>query len=114
MPSGDQVGAMTAFLENIDSKALVVGEREDTDWQVAGHITGDIDLASLDGFAHVVGKVSRVLRLGQWQPYLTFPGMDLVPREQRRKAQRTPPAEGHENEYLHGPALMLDILAIYR
>ena len=40
--------------------------------------------------------------------------MNLVPREERRKMERQAPAPGKESEYLSGPALMLDILAIYR
>jgi hypothetical protein len=62
----------------------------------------------------VVGKVSRVLKEGQLRPFTTFPGMNLGSREQRRKLERQRPKEGEEDQYLIGPALMLDILAIYR
>ncbi|WP_276320667.1 hypothetical protein [Phytoactinopolyspora endophytica] len=40
--------------------------------------------------------------------------MNLVPREERRKMERQAPAPGKEDEYLEGPALMLDLLALYR
>lgn len=40
--------------------------------------------------------------------------MNLLPREERRRLERQSPPTGKENEYLAGPALMLDILAIYR
>jgi len=40
--------------------------------------------------------------------------MNLVPREERRRMERQAPEPGKESEYLSGPALMLDILAIYR
>ena len=40
--------------------------------------------------------------------------MNLLSRERRREMERTKPAAGKEEEYLSGPALMLDVLAIYR
>jgi hypothetical protein len=68
----------------------------------------------IEGRAKVVGKVSKIVPRGRWKPYLTFPGANLVSREERRKVERQAPAPGKEDEYLSGPALMLDILAIYR
>jgi len=69
----------------------------------------------LEGRARLVGKVSRVLRSGRWRPFLTFPGMNVVPREERRRMERQPPATGREGVYyLSGPALILDMLAVYR
>ena len=114
VPGGDQIDAMTSFFEGIESKALIVGEDDATDWQVAGNLTGQPDLADLEGRARVVGKVARILKPGQWKPFMTFPGMDLLSREERRRAERTAPAPGKEDDYLHGPALILDVLAIYR
>jgi hypothetical protein len=40
--------------------------------------------------------------------------MNLLSREERRKKEHEAPPPGKEAEYLPGPALMLDILAIYR
>ncbi len=40
--------------------------------------------------------------------------MNLLSRERRREMERTKPATGKEEEYLSGPSLMLDVLAIYR
>ena len=115
LPDAAQLKAVSSFMGGLDASLLVVGEDDTTDWTIAGHL-GDEALrgGDLDGRAIVVGKVSRVLSLGKWKPFLTFPGMNLMSRDQRRKKEREAPAPGKEDEYLHGPALVLDILAIFR
>lgn len=115
IPADDELEAMGTMLRGMQSsKVLIVGEDDSTDWKVAGHLSGPVELGDLEGRARVVGKVARILREGQWKPYLAFPGMDLLSREKRRLAERTPPAPGKEDDYLYGPAVMLDILAVYR
>lgn len=115
MPDIAQLKAVSGFVDGLDASLLVVGEDDATDWTIAGHL-GEEALrgGELDGRAIVVGKVSRVVSVGRWKPFLTFPGMNLMPRDQRRKKEREAPSPGKEDEYLHGPALVLDILAIYR
>lgn len=114
LPSTNEIETTSTFLSKMDAKLLVVGEEDVSDWRVAGQVNDDFLHAELEGTAHIVGKVSKVLPENHSKPYLTFPGMNLVPREQRRKMERQAPPEGQEEEYLVGPALMLDILAIYR
>lgn len=114
VPEDDQLGAMAGFLGRMDSKTLVVGEEDTTDWQIAGRILGEVDLEDLEGRARVVGKVTRVIPSGRWMPLAAFPGMNLLPREKRRQLERQQPAPGKDSDYLRGPALMIEILAIYR
>jgi hypothetical protein len=114
VPSETEMSAMGELLGTLNASLIAVGDDEDTDWKVAGQIDETFLLGELDGRARVVGKVSRVLKAGQWRPFTTFPGMNLGSREQRRKLERQRPKEGEEDQYLMGPALMLDILAIYR
>lgn len=114
LPSEEEVKAAGAFIGGLDARLVVVGEDDETDWRVAGQLTGDFLNGDIEGRARIVGKVSDVIPRGRWKPYLTFPGMKLVPREQRRKMEKQGPAPGKEDEYLAGPATMLDILAIYR
>ncbi len=92
----------------------MVGEDDDTEWRVAGRVLGEHLHGEIDGRARVIGKDEKVIRPGRWQPYLTFPGMKVLGREARRKMERQAPAAGDEGKYLGGPALMLDILAVYR
>jgi hypothetical protein len=114
LPNETEMSAMSELLGTLNASLIAVGDDEDTDWKVAGHIDEAFLFGELDGRARVVGKVSRVLKEGQWRPFTTFPGMNLGSREQRRKLERQRPKEGEEDQYLIGPALMLDILAIYR
>jgi hypothetical protein len=106
--------AVSGFISGMNANLLVVGEDEETDWRVAAQLTDEFLHGDIEGRARIVGKVSEILPSGRWKPYLTFSGMNLVPREERRKMERQAPAAGKESEYLSGPALMLDILATYR
>lgn len=114
LPSDEEMGAVSGLISGMDMSLLVVGEDDETDWRVAGQLDEVSLRGDVEGRALVVGKVSKVVPLGRWKPYLTFPGMNLLPREERRRMERQAPALGKENEYLSGPAIMLDILAIYR
>lgn len=114
LPSQSEMSAMGDFIGKLDAGLVVVGDDEDTDWKIAGQITEANLSGELDGRARVVGKVSRIVKEGQWRPFTTFPGMNLMSRDQRRKLERQRPKSCEEDQYLSGPALMLDILAIYR
>lgn len=59
-------------------------------------------------------QVIKVHSPGHLKPSLTFPGMNLLSDEKRRAVERQAPPEGQENQYLINPALMLNILPIYR
>jgi hypothetical protein len=67
-----------------------------------------------DGYAKVVGKVSTQWGKGQWKLLLALPGMDLLSRDKRREMERKGPNEGQEQNWLEGPAILLDVLTIYR
>ncbi|WP_457950657.1 DUF6414 family protein [Pseudarthrobacter sp. alpha12b] len=114
LPSEDTLEATSNFLKGVNVKVLVVGDDETSEWKVAGQINDQYLHGELDGPARVVGKVTKVMSAGTWKPFMSFPGMGAGSREQRRKMERQAPEAGKEDQYLHGPALMLDILAIYR
>lgn len=114
LPTVDEMNAVGNFISGLNAGLFIVGEDEDTDWRIAGQIVSEYQRGDIEGRARVVGKVSEVLRHGHWKPYLTFPGMKVLSRDQRRKKEREKPEEGTEDQYLPGPAVMLDILAIFR
>lgn len=114
LPNRREIDATSTFITEMGSKLLVVGDDDDTEWRVAGKIEDEYLHGELDGRARIVGKVAKVLSSGHSKPFLTFPGMNLVSREKRRAMERQAPPAGQEDQYLTGPALMLDILAIYR
>ena len=114
LPEPRQREAMRTVSTRLAGDQVLVGERADSEWRVAGrllshHVRGDIE-----GVARVVGKVSAVWKVGTWKPLLSLPGLNLMSREQRRRLERTRPSESQQNSYLEGPAVMLDLLAVYR
>lgn len=114
LPDSDEMDAVSKFIEGVSARLVVVGEDDDTDWRVAGKALDEFLLGELEGRACIVGKVTKIIAPGRWKPFLTFPGMNLMSREERRALERKEPDKGKEDEYLAGPAAMLDLLAIYR
>jgi hypothetical protein len=115
MPDADKLEAVGAFASMSGDDLVVVGERDDSDWRISGRlIAGGIRDSELDGVARVVGKVASVLPEGQHKSLLALPGMNFLTREQRRAQATEGPKPGDEANWLQGPALVLDILAVYR
>ncbi|WP_285039879.1 hypothetical protein [Plantibacter sp. lyk4-40-MEA-4] len=110
--------AMLETLGNVMGGDLViVGETDSDDWKVAGRLRDDHLRAAadeLDGNVHVVGKVSRTLAVEDQKPLLALPGLDILPRAQRRELEAKGPSGPSDDSWLQGPALMIEILAIYR
>lgn len=114
LPDQKELIAASNLITEMGSKLLVVGDDEGMEWRIAGKIEDGYLHGELDGRTRIVGKVVKVLSPGHSKPLLTFPVMILVSREKRRAMERQAPPEGQESQYLTGPALILDILAIYR
>ncbi|MGW2273942.1 DUF6414 family protein [Streptomyces yangpuensis] len=114
LPSVHEREAARAFVGALGGKALVVGDLDGSVWRVAGQIDSVNVAGDIEGPVRVVGKVANRWQRGQWKPLLALPGSSLVSRERRRALERTKPKSGDEDQYLEGPALMLDVLAIYR
>lgn len=114
MPSEQSMSMLSQFAKQAKVSPLIVGDDETTEWQIAGKLIKDFLHGEVEGRARIVGKVSERIQKGRWKPYVTFPGMNLLSREERRKREREGPKQGEENQFLAGPALMLDVLAIYR
>lgn len=114
MPAQSQLDAMKGLSSALGTDAMFVGEPNDTDWHVAGKLLDAYLNGEVEGYARVVGKVSTQWGNGQWKPLLALPGMNLLSRDKRREMERTGPDQGQEQNWLEGPAIMLDVLAIYR
>ncbi|MFJ6378355.1 hypothetical protein ACIQH9_21865 [Pseudarthrobacter oxydans] len=110
--------AMVETLGNLMGGDLVViGETDSDEWKVAGRLRDDhlrVSAEELDGSVHVVGKVSRKLVAGDHKPLLALPGLDILPRAKRREIEAKGPSGPADDSWLKGPALMIEILAIYR
>ncbi|MET7770193.1 hypothetical protein [Nocardia sp. NPDC005366] len=114
LPSVDKLSAMSGFLNKLDASLIVVGE-DDTDWKVSGQLAENhLKSEEVEGRARIVGKVTKKLASGQWKSFLAFPGATLIPRDERRRLEKQRPTVETAAQYLEGPSLFLDILAIYR
>ncbi|WP_337110151.1 DUF6414 family protein [Prescottella equi] len=115
MPPQEERDAMRAAISALPTSLMVVGELAESEWAIAGKLNRDyLHDADLDGTARIVGKIAKKLPEGTYKPILALPGMSLMPREQRRAMERKKPEPGDEGKYLSGPAVLLDIIAIYR
>jgi hypothetical protein len=114
MPEKRDRETMKNLIRGIDSPRVFLGESDETDWKLICPAKEVYLEEMIEGPARIVGKVVKSLKAGEWKPVVTLPGMNLLSREERRKRDRTPPEAGHEGEYIQGPALIVEVLAIYR
>lgn len=107
------VGEFTSMLKN---PPVVVGDDEDTtDYKIIGKLDPKFiqnDLSSLDDRFRVIGKFQKRISTGNWYPLLSIPGQG---RAQRRKAgNNAPKNEQEEGNFVKGPAVVVDVLAIFQ
>lgn len=118
LPIDEKQLTMVETLGNLMGGDLVViGETDSDDWKIAGRLRDDhlrVSTEELDGSVHMVGKVSRRLVAGDHKPLLALPGLDILPRAKRREMEAKGPSGPDDDSWLEGPALMIEILAIYR
>ncbi|MDO3067114.1 DUF6414 family protein [Mycobacteroides abscessus] len=110
-----QLKIMKELIEKVDIKKSVIGEDEATDWTVFGTLQGEYLRSDIDDERLViVGKIKRKLERGHWRRIAEMINFETINRAERRQRAKQAPPEGKEHEYIAGPALELDILAIYR
>lgn len=111
-----QVNAVNQLLKGVNARRSVIGEDSDTDWKVFGAIDAehlrvdDID----DERLVIVGKIKRRLEKGRWRRLAELLNAEMPNRAERRRMEKEHPPQGKEAEYVAGPALELDVLAINR
>src|SRR5258705_11577145 len=109
------IDATEEMVKRVDARLVVVGDDEDTKWKVGGALFGDHLLTpDIDRRAVIVGKVTQRLEEGHWRQIMNLAKQSLVNRQKRREQARQPPPQGKEDNFLSGPALVLDVVAIYR
>lgn len=116
MPNKEEQTAIFDVLDHLNLVLAVIGKDDEEDWKVVGSLKKEWvrEGASFDGRFRVLGKVQRIVRRGKWYPLVSLPGMDALNRKQRRKIEKDGPEEGQEDNFVEGPAVVLDFLAIYR
>jgi len=114
LPSQDQSRAMRGILGALKSDLVVVGEQDACAYRLAARLKKDwIRDNQLEGYVRLVGKITQRWGGQDWRPFLALPGAGLLPRAERRKLSARPEA-GQEDQYLQGPAGMVELLAIYQ
>jgi hypothetical protein len=112
MPSQDETQAIRGFAATMKSDLVFVGETNDDGPRVAGRLE-NLHLIELpEGEATVVGKIAKRWQSGESHSLLALPGASIMSRRQRRSTPATDDPD--DDSILAGPALTLDVLAIYR
>lgn len=113
-PNSDEVHKLADFLENINMRPVLVGEDSETGWRIVGSLhKGAIRTDHFDDRARVIAKLRRVISADSWYPLQVASGVPTG-REQRRKLERKGPSSPkEEDQFLHGPLLVVDYLAVY-
>ena len=111
MPGKKETKAFRDFGKAMKSDVVIVGDQEDGGPQVTGKLHQDYIRDEIEGDVFILGKVAKRLKDGETHSLLAIPGASLMSRQQRRQASRQ---EQTDETTLVGPALTLDILAIYR
>lgn len=115
-PETKQMDAMVAFLDQMDIAPVIVGDDSDTEWKVVGSLDKRwiSDSASFDGRSRIIGKVKKRVPADRWYPMVSLPGMNLVGRDERRRMEREGPKDANqESQFVRGPLLVLDYLAVF-
>ncbi|MEV0396867.1 DUF6414 family protein [Polymorphospora rubra] len=114
LPSPDQVQALRTFT-NFRTDLVIVGEVDDTSPRLAGKLDKQHVREMPEGEVRIVGKVARKWKDGEQHSLIALPGAALLSRAERRRAPAsTSTDQAADENTLFGPALTLDIVAIYR
>lgn len=112
IPAREQLDAIAAFGSAMS--IVVQGEVLDSDWGIVGTLTAEERLLELEGEARVIGKVTRVVAAGEKKPLPGLPIVSQMPRQQRRDFEAKGPSNPGDPLWFDGPAIELEVLAIYR
>lgn len=113
MPDPEQVRAMRGVTESFALDTVMVCDLGPGELSIAGKLEKDHLREMPDGDLRVVGKVSKKWAAGQKHSLLALPGASMLSRAQRRGGSVSQDPVDEEMT-LRGPALTIDVLAIYR
>ncbi len=114
MPDKQGREAARSLVDAIGADQVAVGEFDASEWKVAGQLEKQYIRARIEGPARFVGKVARRWPAAEGRHLLALPGTTLLPRHERRALERRRPDNPDDDSFLLGPAMMLDLLAVWR
>ncbi|MFD5885542.1 hypothetical protein ACFWHQ_06060 [Streptomyces sp. NPDC060334] len=111
LPGEEETNAFRSFGKAMKSDVVVVGDQYEDGPKITGKLNKEHVRDSIEGEVFVLGKVARKWKDDESHSLLALPGASILSRQQRRQAPKQ--SQDDENT-LTGPAITLDILAIYR
>lgn len=113
-PDKDEVHQVADFLDDLNMSPVLIGEDADTDWRIVGSLSKEaIRTDNFDDRARIIAKIRKNVPENRWYPLQAASGFPMS-REQRRKLERSgPSSEKEESQFLRGPLLLVDYLAVY-
>ncbi|MFF9640535.1 DUF6414 family protein [Kitasatospora aureofaciens] len=112
MPGEHETKAVRELGRVVKSDVVIVGDQDDDSPKITGKLTRDYIRDAIEGEVFVLGKVIRKWGPSESHSLLALPGASLMSRQQRRQAASQ--LSNDDGTRLEGPAVTLDILAIYR
>ncbi|MBF4621514.1 hypothetical protein [Clavibacter sp. VKM Ac-2542] len=113
MPAQEQLDAMSGAINSLNLPRVIIGQAEGSPWQFFSQIRDEFAQGELDGYKRVVGKVTRVVPAGTPHELVKLPGARFANRQARRSQGRPQAATPDQGQTLTGPAVELDLLAVY-
>ncbi|WP_148286553.1 hypothetical protein [Microbacterium sp. B19] len=107
---GGTLEAIESFGAAMEGRSIIQGDILDTDYRFVSLLPA---AAPQEGDAYIVGKVSKIWKAGEWRMLPGLPIISQLTREQRREAERKGPGD-NTMMWMEGPAVQLELLAIYR
>lgn len=112
MPTAEETDAVRRMTAAINSDLVFVGDTDMSGPRVVGKLERDYLREVPEDEVVVVGKVSKRWLANESFPVLALPGASIMTRAQRREMQRS--GGDADGSMLEGPALTLDVVAIFR
>lgn len=114
LPSEGQLDALLAIGAQMNGRLMRGIALSDETTTVYGMLRDIGEPRALEGDARVVGKVKSLVAPGSWAMSPNMPMLSTLPREQRRELARKGPADEKAAKFwIRGPAIELDVLAIW-
>ncbi len=113
IPDLEVLEGYVGMMRSLNLNSLCVGDDDESDWTLAGAMKPEgIRQLPQDERALMLGKVRKRIADGASHHMMAVPGMGLA-REKRRSLNRSSEV-GREEQYLEGPLLLLDLIAVFR
>nr|WP_154923792.1 hypothetical protein [Microbacterium testaceum] len=110
MPDASKIEALRAFA-TVMPELILLGDIDGSETRIVCVLPATM---GAEGQARVVAKVKKVVAPGKYEPLPGLPFLDQMPRAQRRDFLAKGMQAGQEMMWIEGPALVLDVLAIWR